>query len=75
MSEQKGNSFHLLQDIKAKYTNEKSKYSYFNFKDNQRSALPKKLFFRHVSKVNSVKEAFAKCFVVHLLKFEIFQTT
>ena len=26
-------------------------------------------------KVNSVQEAFAKCFVVHLLKFEILQTT
>ena len=26
-------------------------------------------------KVNSVQEAFAKCFVVHILKFEILQTT
>ena len=28
-----------------------------------------------LAKVNSVQEAFAKCFVVHLLKFEILQTT
>ena len=28
-----------------------------------------------VSKVNSVQEACAKCFAVHLLKFEILQVT
>ena len=29
----------------------------------------------NIYKVNSVKEAFDKCFAVHLSKFEIFQTT
>ena len=28
-----------------------------------------------LSKVNSVQEAFAKCFAVHILKFEILETT
>ena len=32
-------------------------------------------FFIFLSKVNSVQETCAKCFAVHLLKFEILQTT
>ena len=31
--------------------------------------------FKNVGKFNSVKETWAKCFVVHILKFEIFQIT
>ena len=34
-----------------------------------------KYFFKGKIKVNSVREAFAKCFVIHILKFEILQTT
>ena len=33
------------------------------------------LTFNTVIKVNSVQEACAKCFAVHILKFEILQTT
>ena len=48
-----------------------------NCKGWQFFVLPAELFppFSKISKVNSVQEACTECFSVHILKFEILQTT
>ena len=65
MSEQKGNSFHLLQDIKAKYTNKNVKIFLLEFKGQSKKCLALKVFFFIVS----VKSTQSKKLAPNALQF------